>query len=133
MNTLQKFVWLVFLPLMFIHTDAAVSAERKLLILPEYFKEPAIKKTDKIEKKIEPIETVAVNKDQNPVVAPSKPPSTTEVESSNVNDLSDEIVFHTANYTEETPALSISSRLHVAASNIDANLPWRFVDIDCER
>mgnify|MGYP001598751837 FL=1 len=52
MNTLQKFVWLVFLPLMFIHTDAAVSSERKLLILPEYFKETAIKKTDKIEKKI---------------------------------------------------------------------------------
>ena len=52
MNTLQKFVWLVFLPLMFIHTDADASSERKLLILPEYFKETAIKKTDKIEKKI---------------------------------------------------------------------------------
>lgn len=52
MNTLQKFVWLVFLPFMFIHTDAAVSSERKPLILPEYFKETAIKKTDKIEKKI---------------------------------------------------------------------------------
>ncbi len=52
MNTLQKFVWLVFLPFMFIHADSAVSSERKPLILPEYFKETAIKKTDKIEKKI---------------------------------------------------------------------------------
>ena len=52
MNTLQKFVWLVFLPFMFIHTDSDASSERKPLILPEYFKETAIKKTDKIEKKI---------------------------------------------------------------------------------
>lgn len=52
MNTLQKFVWLVFLPFMFIHTDSDASSERKPLIIPEYFKETAIKKTDKIEKKI---------------------------------------------------------------------------------
>ncbi len=52
MNTLQKFVWLVFLPLLFIYADADASSERKPLILPEYFKETAIKKTDKVEKKI---------------------------------------------------------------------------------